>query len=411
MIARSASVADPRWSPDGTRLAWVASHDGRSDLLVAASDGSTPPTVVSADTGIGGGYAWASDEELVVAASDGRLVVLGAHGHVVRVLSREGRAAAPAVSARGDVAFAVEHDDACDVAVVPIDGSQWPARQSHSDYAWDPSWSPDGRRLAWHEWDLPDMPWDASRIVVREHRGRGDGAGKVVAGGDAIAVGQPRFAPSGGRIAFISDAEGWPVVWSSDADGGNAQPVLREQREHAEPAWAAGQRSFSWSPDGEQIAWCRNEDGFGRLMIATPGARSARRALEGLASRAAVERQRHHVCPLGRGDARTGRRARRERLRPPDDRARSRRRLRADTARRTARRHLPLGQCDRARAGVPAGGGHPSAARPASPRRADGPGGRRLERTSAMARATRLRRDATERARLDRVTAARTPKP
>jgi Tol biopolymer transport system component len=173
---------------------------------VAPADGSEPAVVVTADVGVGGGYAWATDGDLVVAAADGRLVVVRADGGLVRVLAADGRAAAPAVSRRGDVAFVLERDDACDIAIVPIDGTAWPARASHADYAWDPAWSPDGTLLAWHEWDLPDMPWDGSRIVVRGP----DGATKVVAGGEAIAVGQPRFAPDGGRLAYISDAAGWP---------------------------------------------------------------------------------------------------------------------------------------------------------------------------------------------------------
>ena len=101
--------------------------------------------------------------ELVVAAADGRLVLIDADGGVVRVLTRDGRAFAPAVSVRGEVACAIERADACDVVTVPLDGTQWPQRVSYADYAWDPSWSPDGRELVWHEWTLPDMPWDASR--------------------------------------------------------------------------------------------------------------------------------------------------------------------------------------------------------------------------------------------------------
>ncbi len=217
MVARSGSVADPRWSPTGSRLAWIEAHDGRADLVVVATDGSGPPVVVTADVGVGGGYAWATDDELVVAGADGRLVVVRAGGGVVRVLASDGRAAAPTVSSRGEVAFVLERDDACDIAIVPIAGSAWPERVSYADYAWDPAWSPDGTQLVWHEWDLPNMPWDGSRII-----GRGpDGAMKVVAGGEAIAVGQPRFAPDGRRLAYVSDAAGWSTIWTADTDGGN----------------------------------------------------------------------------------------------------------------------------------------------------------------------------------------------
>src|SRR5690349_4582223 len=115
MISRSRSLSEPRWSPSGGHLAWIDTFDGRSDLVVAPSDGSRPPSVVSADTGVGGGYCWASDEELVVGAADGRLVVLSAAGGLERILTRDGRAFGPTVSVRGEVACSIERDDACDV--------------------------------------------------------------------------------------------------------------------------------------------------------------------------------------------------------------------------------------------------------------------------------------------------------
>ncbi len=35
-------------------------------------------------------------------------------------------------------------------------------------------------------------------------------------GGDAVAASQPRFSPDGSKLAFISDADGWPVLWVAD---------------------------------------------------------------------------------------------------------------------------------------------------------------------------------------------------
>ncbi len=180
------------------------------------------------------------------------------------MLSHDGRAAAPTVAPGGDrIAFVLERDDACDVAVVGLDGAGWPQRVSRADYAWDPAWSPDGSTLAWHEWDLPNMPWDGSRVVVQ----RADGVSRVVAGGDAIAVGQPRFSPIDGSLAYLSDERGWMNVWLAPADGSPTRPLLEEPCEHAEPSWGPGQRSFSWSPDGAAVAVNRNEAGFGRLVV------------------------------------------------------------------------------------------------------------------------------------------------
>jgi dipeptidyl aminopeptidase/acylaminoacyl peptidase len=188
-------------------------------------------------------------------------------------LSRDGRAAAPAVALGGDrVAFVLERDDACDIAVVPLDGSAWPQRVSRSDYAWDPVWSPDGSMLAWHEWDLPNMPWDGSRIALA----LGNEPARVVAGDEHCAVGQPRFAPDGRSLAFVSDATGWMNVWIAAPDGSDARPLLDETCEHAEPSWGPGQRSFAWSPDAQSMALHRNEDGFGRLVVASVDGGSAR---------------------------------------------------------------------------------------------------------------------------------------
>ncbi|MDQ1520829.1 MAG: hypothetical protein QOI55_1902, partial [Actinomycetota bacterium] len=145
MVARSRGVAEPRWAPSARRLAWLEAFDGRADVVVADVDGETPSTVVTGDFPVapagaygGGTFCWADDDHLVVAGADGRLAVVAAAGGVVRVLVRDGRAFAPAVSSRGEVACCIEREDACDIAVVPIDGSTWPVRVSDADYAWDP---------------------------------------------------------------------------------------------------------------------------------------------------------------------------------------------------------------------------------------------------------------------------------
>jgi len=265
MITRSQSVSDARWSPSGARIAWLLTGDGRSDVVVAPSDGSAPPAVVTAECGAGDGYCWASDEELVVASAEAKLTRVHADGGVMAVLTHEGEASAPAVSARGEIACTIETDETSDVAIVPLDGEQWPQRVSHASWAWDPTWSPDGTELVWHEWTAPDMPWDASRIVARD----ADGKTRVVA--DAPGCGQPRFSPDGARLAYIREHQLWV----------DAAPVLEEAFEHAEPTWGGSQRSYAWSPQSDELAWCRNEDGFGRLVIGAPDRKSARELSKG----------------------------------------------------------------------------------------------------------------------------------
>ncbi len=264
-VAGVGAVAEPRWAPDGARLAWVRATPLGVVLVV---DGVAVPDLVPAGTR-GGTYSWEDADHLVV-VGDGGL-------HRVR---RDGRGpgllVAPAAGSRrgagGVCALGPRGLHRRDRRVLPGDGGA-PRRVpgalagvARPTSPWDPAWSPDGRRLAWHEWDEPDMPWDGSRIVVGS---LDDGSRTVVAGGANESVGQPRFAPGPGpaRLACVRDRDGWANVVVTTADG-RAAVAFAEPHEHAEPTWGPGQRSFAWSPDGARIAWCRNEDGFGRLVVA-----------------------------------------------------------------------------------------------------------------------------------------------
>jgi dipeptidyl aminopeptidase/acylaminoacyl peptidase len=263
MCARGRTLAEPRLSPDGTRVAFLANNARRGQIVVVPADGGAelvvtadPPVTPAAAYG-GGAFDWTPDSRsLVYASTDGGLYLVDAEGGVPRAVvdPSHGPASAPAVSPDGGrVAFLV---DAHHVAVATLEADgPWPVRLSISaDFCFDPAWSPDGATVAWQEWDVPNMPWDGSRIVTAP----ADGTGKpmVMAGGDDISSQQPRYS-SRGELAWLSDESGWMNLSVGPAD----------EHEHGSPSWGPGQRSYAWSPDGAKIAFNRNEGGFGRLCL------------------------------------------------------------------------------------------------------------------------------------------------
>ena len=265
MAAEGRTLAEPRLSPDGRRLAFLATTGGTARIVVVDADGgpevvitTTPPPVPSQAYG-GGAFDWLPDGAGVVYAGvDGglwRQHVDG--GPPARLVAGPGPVAAPAVAPDGTrVAYVVDTRDIAVVGTEP-DGP-WPVRLSTgADFALDPAWSPDSRSVAWIEWDVPAMPWDESRVVVRDADASGEP--KVVAGGEGVAVSQPRFSADG-TLGFIDDTSGWANVVAGDVR-------IDEPLEHGGATWGPGERSWCWSPDGGAVAYTRNEDGFGSLHV------------------------------------------------------------------------------------------------------------------------------------------------
>ncbi|MDQ6838254.1 MAG: prolyl oligopeptidase family serine peptidase [Actinomycetota bacterium] len=288
MCSASRILGDPRLSPDGTAVAFVSGRQGVTALVTVPVDGG-PEVVITtepAPTGSApdgrGVFDWTPDgAALVYVTASGALHHQPVTGGPGRSLTGAdgGGAAGPVVSPDGTrVAYvsAGRH-----VAVAWLDAAgPWPVRVSASpDFCVDPTWSRDGLGVAWHEWDIPAMAWDASHIAVATAplACAADQAADPRAGQpsrritlplpDGVAVAQPRYSPDGSRLGFLCDANGWLNLWVADADGSDARPVIADDHEHGGPTWGGGQRSWAWAPDGRRVAVARNEGGFGRLIL------------------------------------------------------------------------------------------------------------------------------------------------
>lgn len=264
------SLIDPVLSPDGASVAFVARGPEGARLVVVPTAGGEENALagVPEPAGRGGVVAWLGDSRLAYATSNGVAMVELAGGPVRMVAEGiEGGPGALAGSRGGDGLAWV--GDTRAVTVVPSVGGGPHLVSDDADFALDPCWSPDGGCLAWHEWDVPAMPWDSSRIVSARAVADGGRERVVVAGGPGVSVQEPRFSPDGTALAFLSDATGWCNLWVVPAPPGSGPtgPLVEEEREHGGPAWGPGARSFAWSPDSRSIAFCRNEGGFGRLCV------------------------------------------------------------------------------------------------------------------------------------------------
>ena len=275
MCAYGRTLAEPRLSRDGTLVAFVTTASGRGQLVVVSSTGgaelvvtSDPAPVPSRSYG-GGAFDWLPDGTgLVYAAADGGLWLTPVDGGIARCViapQPAGPVSSPAVAPDGSKVACVIDSHYVAVASLADNGS-WPVRLSADvDFCFDPAFTTDSEWVAWQQWSVPDMSWDMSEIAARHADGSGDILSAYSAP-DAQAQ-QVRFAPGGRLGGFLTDVDGFLNLWAFDPDF-NAKPLVAEPFEHGDPGWGPGQRSFAWSPDGDRIAFNRNEGGFGRLCVA-----------------------------------------------------------------------------------------------------------------------------------------------
>ena len=155
------------------------------------------------------------------------------------------------------------------IVAVPLDGAEAPTvLMTGPDFLAAPRLSPDGRRLAWLEWDHPDMPWDASRLRVAAFQSDGSlGTPDLVAGGPDESIAQPEWSAEG-VIHFVSDRTGWWNLYRL-LDGPTLHALAPMKAEFADPAWVFGRTSYAFTPDGS-IAAVARYDGRDHLVHVRP---------------------------------------------------------------------------------------------------------------------------------------------
>jgi dipeptidyl aminopeptidase/acylaminoacyl peptidase len=276
MMARRLRLNDVQWDGDGQTLVWL---EGRSDqgVLVCRQEGGVPRDLtdelsVRAGVGYGGGDFTVGHGSVVFAERNGRLYRQAlAQGSPRPITPPFGNAASPVLSPDGRWVIFVHSSERSDVlALVDSAGARWPSKLvSGSDFYMQPTWHPDGDRIAWIEWDHPAMPWDGTRLKLARVAGDPPCIGRetLVAGGPDVPIFQPAFSPDGRWLSFIAGDGEWDRLYLLDLARGERR-ILVADAVLAEPAWSQGVRTVAWSCDSRRIYYQRNELGFISLWAA-----------------------------------------------------------------------------------------------------------------------------------------------
>src|SRR5690606_8753435 len=102
-----------------------------------------------------------------------------------------------------------------------------------ADFFSSPRLSPGGRRLAWLEWNHPDMPWDATRLFIADVDDNGALQGvRCIAGDEHESVLQPLWRNEQ-EILFAGDRSNWWNVYAWR--DGRTRALLSMDAEFAQP--------------------------------------------------------------------------------------------------------------------------------------------------------------------------------
>lgn len=237
LVPRAAEQYEPDWSPDGSKVAFASNQDGFVAIFVVNADGSGLTRIGGSFPGNNGTPAWSPDGSKIafthVPSNYREVYVMNADGTGVTNLT---------------------YDD--------------PNFEDTQQDDLDPTWSPEGSRIAFVRGRLPKL-----EIYVMN----ADGTGRTRLTYDNGCALSPSWSPDGSRIAFASNRHNNLGVCNNleihvmDSDGSNVTRLTT-----GGPNVASG--GPTWSPDGTMIAFVRgfdtyrmNADGSGLTLLNSAG--------------------------------------------------------------------------------------------------------------------------------------------
>ena len=212
---------DPSWSPDGKRIAFHSNREGRFnyEIYVMDADGGNLQ-ILTDNRNDDSDPSWSPDGERIVFSS-----------------SREGHV---------EDKFGITDE----IYVMDADGGNQRRLTENRNNDWDPSWSPDGKRIAF----AADRKGDFVKFDIYVMDADGGNQQKLT--NHRAWDSSPSWSPNSERIAFTSEREGNAEIYVMDADGDNLQKLTNNPHGGSSPAWLNS--PFSVSPAGKRFTmWGR----------------------------------------------------------------------------------------------------------------------------------------------------------
>jgi TolB protein len=164
-----------------------------------------------------------------------------------------------------------EHADSQTMTIMNLDGTGRQVLVDDSDLIRDPSFSPDGRLIAYIS-NVPDVfPDDWQRASIRIVGVDGSGDHELLDSLNTVRGGRVSWSPDGRRLAYTGFSGRESTVAVMNVDGSGRQNLTDGMQNDFDPAW---------SPDGSQIAFTTlapftdktdivviNSDGSGRRDV------------------------------------------------------------------------------------------------------------------------------------------------
>jgi Tol biopolymer transport system component len=259
--ARSQTAANglPSVSPDGRRIAFVGRRGGRDRLFVIDIDGTHEREVKGASTDARM-PRWSTTGELLFSgagADTGKVFAVNIDtGKPRLVVSVAGRS--PNLSPDGTrVLYLVGPWTSTALVVVDTDGSNARTLAGGRTTAWNGTWSPEGRRVAYTYGDSSHV----LQVHVVGVDGRGDQAVTHTTADQGSAQ-MPAWSPEGRRLALqVNHAQTHSSeIWIVDLSNGGVHRLSRPDARFLD-------ETPSWFPDGTRLAFQSNRTGSMEVWV------------------------------------------------------------------------------------------------------------------------------------------------